>query len=359
MPKVSNCALAAGAAISAALLSAGNLMLVNSFAPQYFNAALCYIIISIVIAAAAFFAGHKRLVKAAPYLLGLLLLSLIFPLFNNPVNGTCRWIRFSSFAFSPAILTMPILCLWSVYIREKRSEAISNKDCFFLIAGTVITAGLVLLEPFYSMGGFIIVLGVVMVYLTGYDWKKITNSTLSFLSGTCITCAVFLCLESRERRTAIFRYLFDPDQDLTYHTWVLLKILKKSVFWGPVPVSAGQTPYHIPNAINDSALIAGCGKFGYVFLIAALLLTAVIIVCGTVIARRSQNTAARMLAGGMTAVLAIPALVHTLMMFGLLPVGSVAFPFLSYGANTMIANVFALSCIVMTACKQDTGKLAE
>ena len=41
----------------------------------------------------------------------------------------------------------------------------------------------------------------------------------------------------------------------------------------------------------------------------------------------------------MTAVIALPALVNILMMFSLLPMGGVAFPFLAYGGT-------ALGCII-------------
>ena len=48
----------------------------------------------------------------------------------------------------------------------------------------------------------------------------------------------------------------------------------------------------------------------------------------------------------MTAVIALPALTNILMMFGLLPIGGVTFPFLAYGGSAMIANALALSCII-------------
>ena len=109
--------------------------------------------------------------------------------------------------------------------------------------------------------------------------------------------------------------------------------------------------HHILNAITDSALVAGCGEFGYIFLIVALLSIITIISCCIIITKRCKNPTDRLLAGGMTAVIALPALINTLMMFGLLPMGVVAFPFLSYGGSAIIANALALGCMIAVSPK--------
>ena len=114
--------------------------------------------------------------------------------------------------------------------------------------------------------------------------------------------------------------------------------------------------HHIPNAITDSALITGCGEFGYLFMIGALLLSAAIICCGIIITKRCENPTEKLLAGGMTAVIALPALTNILMMFGLLPIGGVTFPLLAYGGSAMIANAFALGCII-TSSKKKSDKM--
>jgi len=103
-------------------------------------------------------------------------------------------------------------------------------------------------------------------------------------------------------------------------------------------------------------MVAGCGEFGYLFMIGTLLLMAAIICCGIIITKRCENPTARLLAGGMTAVIALPALTNTLMMFGLLPIGGVTFPFLAYDGTAMIANAFALGGII-AICKESNSNM--
>ena len=73
---------------------------------------------------------------------------------------------------------------------------------------------------------------------------------------------------------------------------------------------------------------------------------AAIIFCGVIITKSCENPTARLLAGGMTTVIALPSLTNMFMMLGLLPIGGVTFPFLAYGGSVMIANALALSCII-------------
>lgn len=337
MNKITNKVLTAVMTGSAVLLGIGNLMIVKSLQPQNFNSAILHLVCGVAVALAIYFCGTKRLLKAAPYLMAAeLILLLICPVFGYNINGATRWLVIGSFRFAPALLAMPILCLFWAYIKDRSADGISKKNVFLLSAVTLLTAVLVLIEPFYSMAGFIVLLVLSLLALR-CTWKK-----------AAIAAAVVLIVGAAlvpVMQKNFYSNLFKPDYNTQYHTWSLLTTLKHSVFCGHHQVPA-EPKYHIPNAVTDSALIAGCGEFGYLFLLVALLLTGGIIVCGVVIAKRSGTPDDRLLAGGMTAVIALPALINTLMMFGLLPMGGVAFPFLAYGGTAMLANAMALGCIL-------------
>ena len=346
-------------AACALLLGIGNLVLVNALQYKNLNAAIIYLIGGIAVAAAVYFCRTKRLLKAAPYLLFLeLLLLLICPLSGRPVNGATRWLRFGSLVLAPAMLAMPVLCLFWAYIKERSAENISRKNWIILLTTTLLSAFLVLIEPFISVAFFIIALAVVMLYLSGINRKSLTISVITAVI-VCAASFFAVCQSNPYHCHAnFFNHYFNYDQVSTYHSWISLKTLKHSVFAGKCqfPPDMEQT-LHIPNAIADSALVSGCGRFGYVFLIAALLPAAALIACGVITAKRCKNPADRLLAAGMTAVIALPALTSTLMISGVLPMGGVAFPFLSYGGSAMIANALALGCLI--AICRDTGDAME
>ena len=353
MNKITNKILAAVMAGSALLLSMGNLLIVNALQPQNLNNAILHLVCGIVVAAAVYFCGFKRILKSAPYLMGgLLLLFLICPVFAYNINGASRWLQVGSFRFAPAMLAMPMLCLFWAYIKDKSADKISRKKWLTLAAVTLLTFVLVIVQPFMTMALFIIILNALMLYLAGVNWKALTITIIGSLIGFFAVLVTFFRSNPWIRHTDFFKNYLDYDMESAYHTWICLKTLKHSVFVGKYqfPPEMSQT-HHIPNAITDSALVAGCGEFGYLFMIGALLLTAIIICCGVIITKRSENPIDRLLTGGMTAAIALPTLTNVLMMFGLLPMGGVAFSFLSYGGSAMIANAFALGCVMAFARK--------
>ena len=345
---------------SALLLCIGNLLIVNASQVQNLNMAICNITCGIAVAAAVFFIGYERLLKTAPYLTGLLLfLLLLCPLFSSPVNGANRWLAFGSFRFAPAMLAMPILCLFWAYIKDKTADKISRKKWLTLATITLLTFMLVMVEPFISMAIFIIALGIIVLYLAGVNWKDLTITIIGSLIGFFAVLFAFFRSNPWGRYTDFFKNYLEYDMESAYHTWICLKTLKHSTFFGKCqfPAEMSQS-HHIPNAITDSALIAGCCEFGYLFMIGALLLIAAIIFCGVIITQRCEKSSARLLAGGMTTAIVLPALANTLMMFGLLPIGGVPFPFLTYGGSAMLANAFALGCII-AICKESNSNIVK
>ena len=346
MNKITNKILATVMAGCALLLGIGNLVIVNSLHPQNFNLAILHLVYGIVVAATVYFFGTKVLLKSAPYLMGFELLLLFgCPLFAYDNNGA---ISIGSFSLAPELLAMPVLCLFWAYIKNKSADKISCKNWILLTIVTLLTFWLTMAVSSIPMIFFII---VIMLYLIGVNWKPLTITIIGLVMGF-ISIVVAICRSHFWIITDFFKNYLEYDIGSAYHTWICLKTLKHSVFVGKYqfPPEMSQT-HHIPNAITDSALVAGCGEFGYLFMIGALLLTAIIICCGVIITKRSENPIDRLLTGGMTAAIALPALTNVLMMFGLLPMGGVAFSFLSYGGSAMIANAFALGCVMAFARK--------
>ena len=353
MNKITNKILAAVMAGSALLLSIGNLVIVNALQTQNLNNAILHLVCGIIAATTVYFCGIKCLLKTAPYLMGgLLLLLLICPVFAYNINGASRWLQVGSFRFAPAMLAMPMLCLFWAYIKDKSADKISRKNWIALATVTLLTFVLVIVQPFMTMALFIIILTALMLYFAGVNWKVLTITIIGSLIGFFTVLVAFFRSNPWIRHTDFFKNYLEYDMESAYHTWICLKTLKHSVFVGKYQFSPEMSQtHHIPNAITDSALVAGCGEFGYLFMIGVLLLIAAIIFCGVIITKRCENPTEKLLAGGMTAVIALPALTNMLMVFGLLPIGGVTFPFLAYGGSAMLANALALGCMIAVSQK--------
>ena len=355
MNKLSNCILAIIMIAAALLLSVGGTML-NIDAKRI----LLTIVAAAVGAAFAVFVnrcGANRVLKLASWLAGGLVLVLFLTRFTPlgcSVHGSRRYFHLLGFHFTPALLSMPIICLFWAHCTTLPPVSV-KRWLLPLLVTTAVTA-LVLAEPFISMAGMIAVFALVLLVLWKPGPKSIVLCAAAAVLIGAASVAAVLNHRAERGQKDFYRHLFSPDPQTNYHTWSLHTTLKHSAFVGKHHIPETM-PHHIPNAEHDAPLVAGCGEFGYIFMIAALLLTSVIIACGVVLTIRNRRMPDRLLTGGMTASIALPALINTAMMFGLLPMGGVAFPFLSHGGTAMLSNFFALGLIVVASihgCKDFT-----
>ncbi len=325
---------------SAFLLLPGNLAVVNSFMPQVFQPAVIHTVCAVILAAGCSFCKRDQILKAAPYLTGaLFILLLALPFFGYKVNGALRWFRIGSVYFAPAAFAMPILCLFWGWLLQQKGENFAIKHKSILWGIFAFAAVLIFFQPFVGISFFILILAAVLHCLSGGSTvRTILIGCGGFFAGIVLP----LWINGRiGRMYTTSGPLFGLPCSSTYQTGQLLNVLKNSVFYGSAQTSGNAPGFII--ATPESALILGCGKFGFVFLIAAVLLMLIIIAGGFIICRYEKDPVDRLLSGGMTTVLLLPFIVNLLTMFGFLPPGSIGFPFLSYGGSTLLASAFAFS----------------
>ena len=341
MIEVKNRTLGTIMVICALALGAGGIFAVNAITPVKTQNSVIYFIAGTAVMAAAAFAGKKNLLKAAPYFMALELVLLICTLFCRPVNGACRWLRIGSFAIAPALMSLPLLALFWGYMFDFCKDKFSRKHLLILCGVTLGTAALVFFEPYTALAVFIIILAVVMSYCTGINRRKFTAVVISGAAVCILALAAAVRLNANSPLGRFFSNMFVPEMQQNYHTFCMLKILKNSHFFGKAP---GK--YYLPDNISNSMLAAGCGESGYWFMLTAIGLMTILLVCAVMLTLRCKERSDRMISAGMTASLLLPALVNVLMTTALLPAGAVAFPFISYGASLMAGNFLATGCIL-------------
>ncbi|MBO4633636.1 MAG: FtsW/RodA/SpoVE family cell cycle protein, partial [Lentisphaeria bacterium] len=306
--------LAAIMTSSAALLCCGSIAVVHALLPQQIFRHTCGILCGIITAAVVCLCGRKRVVRLAPWIICGLLTALVLtwpPLLGKSVHGATRflWIKGLDMSFTPALLTMPMLVLFWAYMIS-RSQKISRTVWIILHCVTLLVGAMVFFQPFVSMTGMILLLYIVMMSLAKPGRKKMVACGLAAVLLGISLLPLVMHVQTLAGQRGFYQHLFSPVRETQYHSWSLLTTLKYSVSRGKHQIPE-SLDHHIPHAVYSAPLIAGCGEFGYVFLIGMLLSAAMIIACGTAIAMRCREPVDRLLIGGMTAAIALPALVNT------------------------------------------------
>jgi hypothetical protein len=107
-----------------------------------------------------------------------------------------------------------------------------------------------------------------------------------------------------------------------------------------------QKLFYLPEAHTDFILSVVAEELGLAGVLVVLGAFAAFIVAGARIARRARDPFALLTAFGMTALVALPAIVNAAVVMGLAPTKGFTLPFLSYGGNSLLVCALAVGILL-------------
>jgi cell division protein FtsW len=228
------------------------------------------------------------------------------------------------------LATIIYLAFW--LFSKKDSINILSLGLFPYIVILGLTSGLIMLQPDFSAAATVIILGGVLFFLSGADWKQVVTATaLAILLGFVIT-KIYPTGSDR-----IGQYL-EGLQDPTKSAYQVLRSFEAIVNGGIVGVGLGQASTKftgLPLPMNDG-----------IFLV---ILYVLLIWRGLTIARRAPDQLGAMLAGGLTLWIAFEAALNMTAIVGLSPVAGNALPFVSAGGSNLVCSLIAVGIILNVA----------
>jgi cell division protein FtsW len=113
-----------------------------------------------------------------------------------------------------------------------------------------------------------------------------------------------------------------------------------------------QKLFYLPEAHTDFILSVVAEELGLAGVLLVLGAFAAFLVAGARIARRARDPFALLTAFGMTALIALPAIVNAAVVMGLAPTKGFTLPFLSYGGNSLLVCALAVGILLrLGACE--------
>jgi rod shape determining protein RodA len=279
------------------------------------------------------------------YVIGLVLLVLV-ALFGDVVNGARRWLHVGVTRFQPSEmmkLALPLMLAWYFHRRE---SSLRLRD--FALAGLLlgVPVGLILRQPDLGTASLVGAAGFFVIFFAGISWK-----VLGGLTGLFVVALFPLwgMLHGYQRKRVLT--LLDPTTDPLgsgYH------IIQSTIAVGSGGISGkgwlNGTQAHlefIPERHTDFIFAVYSEEFGLIGNVVLLILYALLIGRGMVIAAHAATLFARLMAGSVTLMFFTYAFVNMGMVSGILPVVGVPLPFLSYG-GTALLTLFIGAGILMS-----------
>jgi len=299
--------------------------------------------------------NYRKLWDANYFIYGTALFLLLFVFILGIVRlGAQRWLKFAWFNFQPSeFAKLAIIIFLARYFSKKSvnyTSLLSGKFGIFrgLILPFIFVAVpmfLIIEQPDLGSGLMLLFVFVCLLYLTEVRLKYIFT-----LLGCLVLPLPFFWHFLREYQKQRLLVFLNPNIDPlgAGYTIIQSKIaIGSGGFFGRGWLSGSQSQlYFLPESHTDFIFATFSEQWGFAGSFLLILLYFLIIRQGFIIAQRTQDTFGRLLAYGISLLLAIQVFINIAMNMGLAPVVGLPLPLMSYGGSSVLVTFIALGILV-------------
>ena len=278
------------------------------------------------------------------YLLGVALLVGV-ALAGDIVNGARRWLSVGGMRFQPSEMmkiAMPMMLAWYFHKRESSLSLVDFAVAAVLLA---VPAGLILRQPDLGTASLVSAAGMYVIFFAGISWRLLGG--LAALGAAALPL-LWGFLHDYQRRRVLT--LLDPTTDplgAGYHIIQSTIAVGSGGLWGKGWLNGTQAHLEfIPERHTDFIFAVYSEEFGLIGNGVLLVLYALLIGRGLMIAANAPTVFTRLLAGSVALMFFTYAFVNMGMVSGVLPVVGVPLPFLSYGGTALLTLFIGLGILM-------------
>jgi cell division protein FtsW len=296
--------------------------------------------------------GVYRRLAVPGLVLGLAGLVVVLTPLGTAHAGARRWLLLGGLSIQPSELAKLAIVVHLAWFLSRRRDRLSDVRATvappLAVVGTA--ALLLLLQPDFGttvlMGGVC----VAMLFVAGVPLR-----VLAALHAVALPLAAVVAASAEYRKVRLVSFL-DPWRDPQDSGFQLVQSLigfGSGGFGGLGLGESRQKMFYLPAAHTDFVFSVIGEELGLVGAAAVVVLFVVIGWRGARIAARHPDPFARLLAVGLTTLLALQAAVNMAVVLGLLPTKGLPLPFVSYGGSAMVMSLTAVG--VLHGLSRDTG----
>ena len=273
------------------------------------------------------------------YVLSIILLALVLVI-GTSNNGAKRWIYIGGQSFQPSEFVKLFMIIFYAGLLTKDREELPKfwKGLVKHIIWIAPIAGLLLLEPHMSATLVISGICLVMMIVAGCKFSQL------FMSGLIIGVPVIgvLIVKSSYRLKRVVTFL-DPWQDKLGDGWQVIQSLYAIGSGGLFGLGLGQSKQkylYLPEPQNDFIFSVLAEELGWAGCVFVIILFAILIWRGVLIAMKAPDMFGSLLAVGITSLIAIQVIINIAVVTSSMPATGMPLPFFSYGGTAL----FLLLC---------------
>ena len=286
--------------------------------------------------------------------LGIVGLLLLLVFFSPPVNGTRRWFNLGGLGIQPSELAKIAAVFFTALMLERRLHRIDELKYSLLPIAIVIGAmfGLIVLEPDYGTAISLLLIVGLMVFAAGLNYRYLVGTALLAIPALYI---VLISASYRKRRLLAFLDPWaDPLGDGFQVIQSMIAVGTGHVF-GKGLMGGVQKLFYLPEPHTDFIYAVIGEELGLIGATAVLICFCVIAWRGARIALRAEDTFGSFVALGLTAMIAVQALVNISVVLGLLPTKGIPLPLVSAGGSSLLINLLGMGVLLNISQHEASG----
>ncbi len=296
---------------------------------------------------------YRNLVRGAPvlYVVGIALLLLVFAV-GRSVSGARRWLPLGPLTLQPAELFKFIFLITLTWVLTARWANPRARSTLGLMLGLLVVPFLLVVrQP--DLGTALVLLPVFFALLFGAGVRLRELGWLG-LVGLAGTPLAWLVLKDYQRERLLV-YL-DPFRDPLGSAYNVIQskiAIGSGQLLGKGVAGATQSRLaFLPERHTDFIFAVFAEMWGFMGALALLVCYAFVLLRGFDIAAGAREPVGRLLALGVTALLAAQTLINLGMVMGLLPIVGIPLPLMSYGGSSLVVTLMAVGLLLSVRMRQ-------
>ena len=280
-----------------------------------------------------------------PAFFGTFVLLCLVPIIGKVVNGAKRWIEIGPIQIQPSeMMKLALVMVLALYIAANRGQMGKFRYGIlfpYTIIGSVcfVTA----LEKHLSATMILLMIGTLVIFIGGAPTKWLA---IFMGSGAGLVALAIAFFDYARKRV---EYWLVPENDPGAAGYQLLQSLYAIGSGGALGTGLGnsrQKYLYLPEAQNDFIFAVICEEFGFIGAVTLIVLFALLLWRGIVIAMHAPDTYSSILTMGIISQIGLQCIMNIAVVTGSMPVTGVSLPFFSYGGSSLIMLLVEMGMIL-------------
>ncbi len=332
-------------ALAVLLLGYALLVLASASPERLASQVLNMLVALVVMRLVAQVPPQKMMHFALPvFIIGVLLLIAV-ALFGDISKGARRWLNIGFMRVQPSEImkiAMPLMLAWYF---QRHETTLRLREYAIATLVLLLPVGLIAKQPDLGTAILVFAAGCYVIFLAGLSWKVIAGLFVAACASAPLAWSLL-----RDYQKSRILTLLDPESDPLGKGFHIIQstiaigsggILGKG--WGQG--TQAQLEF-IPERHTDFIFAVLSEELGLIGITALLVLYALLIGRGLMIAANAPTMFTRLLAGSITLIFFTYAFVNMGMVSGILPVVGVPLPFISYGGTALVTLFLGIGILM-------------